>query len=90
MGNGSCTVIANGTLVEDVIQALQSNESNKALARLNLADQILATQSMQTTTENATKFLGYENSTYGIKMQYPSDWQSVRGLAIHPSYNARV
>ena len=28
-----------------------------------------------TTTENATNFLQYENSTYGIKMQYPSDWR---------------
>jgi hypothetical protein len=26
-------------------------------------------------SENATNFLEYENSTYGIKMQYPSDWQ---------------
>jgi hypothetical protein len=24
---------------------------------------------------NATEFLKYENSTYGIKMQYPSDWR---------------
>jgi hypothetical protein len=28
-----------------------------------------------TTIRNATNFLQYENSTYGIKMQYPSDWQ---------------
>jgi hypothetical protein len=28
-----------------------------------------------TTTENTTNFLKYENSTYGIKMQYPSDWR---------------
>ncbi|MFY9798164.1 MAG: hypothetical protein WAJ93_20935, partial [Candidatus Nitrosopolaris sp.] len=28
-----------------------------------------------TTIGNATKFQKYENSTYGIKMQYPSDWQ---------------
>ena len=27
------------------------------------------------TPGNATKFLKYENSTYGIKMQYPSDWR---------------
>ena len=32
-----------------------------------------------TTPGNATNFLEYENSTYGIKMQYPSDWQSVGG-----------
>ena len=30
---------------------------------------------------NATNFLQYENSTYGIKMQYPSDWQSVGGAS---------
>ncbi|MFZ0220508.1 MAG: hypothetical protein WB988_07500 [Candidatus Nitrosopolaris sp.] len=29
----------------------------------------------RTTTKNATNFLQYENSTYGIKMHYPSDWQ---------------
>jgi DUF4097 and DUF4098 domain-containing protein YvlB len=28
-----------------------------------------------TTTENTTNFLKYENSTYGIKIQYPSDWR---------------
>jgi hypothetical protein len=28
-----------------------------------------------TTPGNATNFQEYENSTYGIKMQYPSDWQ---------------
>ena len=28
-----------------------------------------------TTSGNATKFLQYENSTYGIKMLYPSEWQ---------------
>ena len=28
-----------------------------------------------TTPGNATNFLGYENSTYGIKMQYPPDWR---------------
>jgi Flp pilus assembly protein TadD len=31
-----------------------------------------------TTPGNVTKFLEYENSTYGIKMQYPSNW-SVEG-----------
>jgi tetratricopeptide (TPR) repeat protein len=32
-------------------------------------------------SENATNFLQYENSTYGIKMQYPSDWHSVEGAS---------
>jgi hypothetical protein len=34
-----------------------------------------------TTVENATNLLQYENSTYGIKMQYPSDWQSIGGAS---------
>ncbi|MGC1931691.1 MAG: PsbP-related protein [Candidatus Nitrosopolaris sp.] len=34
---------------------------------------------------NETKTLTtYENSTYGIKMQYPSDWQSVEGASNSP------
>jgi hypothetical protein len=55
-------------------------------ARLNLADQQLGASnttnipslSKRTTTVNETaanKLLKYENSTYGIKMQYPSDWR---------------
>jgi hypothetical protein len=28
-----------------------------------------------TTPGNATNLLEYENSTYGIKMQYPPDWR---------------
>jgi hypothetical protein len=38
-------------------------------------DAILDRLGNHTTTENATNFVQYENSTYGIKMQYPSDWQ---------------
>lgn len=34
----------------------------------------VSTQSVQITSGNATKFLEYENSTYGIKMHYPSHW----------------
>ncbi|MGB6594238.1 MAG: hypothetical protein WBE68_22295, partial [Candidatus Nitrosopolaris sp.] len=32
------------------------------------------------TIRNATKLLEYENSTYGIKMKYPSDWR-VKGTS---------
>ncbi|MGA8081799.1 MAG: hypothetical protein WB988_08040 [Candidatus Nitrosopolaris sp.] len=39
---------------------------------------------MHRRSRNATKFLEYDNSTYGIKMQYPSDWR-VEVAAIHPS-----
>jgi hypothetical protein len=46
-----------------------------------------------TTPGNATNFLEYENSTYGIKMHYPSDWQSVGGASnssIVASFNPLV
>jgi hypothetical protein len=33
------------------------------------------TQQSQNQALTATNFLKYENSTYGIKMQYPSDWR---------------
>jgi hypothetical protein len=62
--------------IDDAIQLLQHNHDvNTAVARLKLADQQLRVQSVQTTSGNATKFLQYENSTYGIKMQYPSHWR---------------
>ncbi len=41
-------------------------------------DAILHMLGNNTTPGNATNFLQYENSTYGIKMQYPSDWQCRR------------
>jgi len=61
--------------VDDAIQSLlQNHDVNIALARLKLADQQLAAQSIQTTSGIATKFLEYENPTFGIKtLQYPSD-----------------
>ena len=34
----------------------------------------LAQYALHATTGNATSFLEYENSTYGIKMKYPSTW----------------
>ncbi|HET7148736.1 MAG TPA: PsbP-related protein [Candidatus Nitrosopolaris sp.] len=30
------------------------------------------------TTPNSVHFIVYENSTYGIKMQYPSNWQKIQ------------
>ena len=64
-------------LLEDAIQSLQNNDTSKALIRLNLADQQLGASPnpSKQITANATTFLKYENSTYGIKMQYPSDWR---------------
>ena len=54
----------------------------KAITRLNLADQQLSTL-IQLTSGNATKFLKYENSIYGIQMQYPSDWR-IEGASNSP------
>ncbi|MFZ0511531.1 MAG: hypothetical protein WAM14_07990 [Candidatus Nitrosopolaris sp.] len=71
----SISIQETKVFVDDAIQSLQQyHDMNKALARLNLADQQLGAQSQpaqstQTTTGNATKFLKYENSTYGIKLQ---------------------
>ncbi len=55
---------------------------NKALAidpkntfALTNKDAILHMLGNNTTPGNATNIQEYENSTYGIKMQYPSDWQ---------------
>ena len=61
--------------VRDAIQSLQQNQDvNTAIARLNLADQQLGTL-IQLASGNATNFLKYESSIYGIRMQYPSGWR---------------
>jgi tetratricopeptide (TPR) repeat protein len=52
-------------------------DPNNAFALTN-KDAILHMLGNNTTPGNATNFVEYENSTYGIKMQYPSDW-SVEG-----------
>ncbi|MGC2574341.1 MAG: tetratricopeptide repeat protein, partial [Candidatus Nitrosopolaris sp.] len=44
-------------------------------------DVILHMLGNNTTPGNVTNFLEYDNSTYGIKTQYPSDWQSVEGAS---------
>ncbi|MFZ0510436.1 MAG: hypothetical protein WAM14_02420 [Candidatus Nitrosopolaris sp.] len=69
--------------VDNAIQSLQQNQDvNTAIARLNLADQQLGTL-IQPIPGNATKFLKYANSTYGIQMQYPSGWR-VEGASNSP------
>jgi hypothetical protein len=61
--------------VRDAIQSLQQNQdTSTAIARLNLADQQLGTL-IQLTSGNATNFLKYESSIYGVRMQYPSGWR---------------
>jgi hypothetical protein len=55
-------------------------DPNNTFALTN-KDAILDMLGNNTTPGNATNFLEYENSTYGIKMQYFSDWQSVGGAS---------
>jgi len=54
-------------------------DPNNTFALTN-KDAILNMLGNNTTPGNAN-FLEYENSTYEIKMQYPSDWQSVGGAS---------
>jgi len=49
-------------------------DPNNTFALTN-KDAIILMLGHNTAPGNATNFLQYENSTYGIKMQYPSDWQ---------------
>ena len=55
-------------------------DPNNTFALTN-KDAILHMLGNNTTPGNATNFLQYENSTYGIKIQYPWDWQSVGGAS---------
>ena len=68
--------------VDDAIQSLQQTQDTKtSIALLKLADQRLGT--LIPTVGNATELLNYVNSTYGIKMQYGSDW-GVEGTSSSP------
>ena len=44
----------------------------------------------QPTTITTTNFLTYQNSTYGIKIQYPSDWLYKEGIASNSSVQTIV
>ncbi|MFY9797718.1 MAG: hypothetical protein WAK17_20970 [Candidatus Nitrosopolaris sp.] len=81
---GNSTSIQEAKLyVDDAIQSLQQTQDTKtSIALLKLADQRLGTL-IQPTVANATKLLDYVNSTYGIKMQYGSDW-GVEGTSSSP------
>ena len=81
---GNSTSIQEAKLyVDDAIQSLQQTQDTKtAIALLKLADQRLGTL-IQPNVGNATKLLDYVNSTYGIKMQYGSDW-GVEGTSSSP------
>jgi hypothetical protein len=72
---GNSTSIQEAKLyVDDAIQSLQQTQDTKtSIALLKLADQRLGT--LIPAVGNATKLLDYVNSTYGIKMQYGSDWR---------------
>jgi hypothetical protein len=68
--------------VDDAIQSLQQTQDTKtSIALLKLADQRLGT--LIPTVGNTTELLNYVNSTYGIKMQYGSDW-GVEGTSSSP------
>jgi hypothetical protein len=81
---GNSTSIQEAKLyVDDAIQSLQQTQDTKtSIALLKLADQRLGTL-IQPILGNATKSLDYVNSTYGIKMQYGSDW-GVQGTGSSP------
>ena len=81
---GNSTSIQEAKLyVDDAIQSLQQTQDTKtSIALLKLADQRLGTL-IQPSVGNATKLLDYVNSTYGIKMQYGSDW-GVEGTSSSP------
>jgi hypothetical protein len=80
---GNSTSIQEAKLyVDDAIQSLQQTQDTKtSIALLKLADQRLG--SLIPTVGNATELLNYVNSTYGIKMQYGSDW-GVEGTSSSP------
>ena len=44
------------------------------LATYNLG--CLQAMAQMTTTKTSSNFLTYENSTYGVKIQYPENWQT--------------
>ena len=55
--NGSSTSSGLKSLVEDAVQALQSNDTNKALERMNLADQQLSTAGNSTSIQEVKVFI---------------------------------
>ena len=81
-----CSTFGNYTGAIEFYNKTLAIDPNNTFALTN-KDAILHMLGNNATPGNATNFLQYENSTYGIKMQYPSDWQSVLVLAIHPSFN---
>ncbi|MGC2573353.1 MAG: tetratricopeptide repeat protein [Candidatus Nitrosopolaris sp.] len=65
-------------------------DPNNTLALTN-KDAILHMLGNNTNSGNTTNFLEYENSTYGIKIQYPSDWhvEGASNSSIVASFNPR-
>ena len=81
--NNSTSIQEAKLYVDDAIQSLQQTQDTKtSIALLKLADQRLGSL-IQPAIGNATKLLDYVNSTYGIKMQYGSDW-GVEGTSSSP------
>jgi hypothetical protein len=68
-GDNSCPHAKEHTL--KYCNGYQIGYTTSRNARLNQGPNL----STNYTSPTRTKFLKYENSTYGIKMQYPSDWR---------------
>jgi len=69
--------LGNYTGAIEIYNKTLAIDPNNTFALTN-KDAILHVLGNNTTPGNATNFLEYENSTYGIKMQYPSNW-SIEG-----------
>ena len=79
-----------GILIDDAIQDLMASDIDRALLHLSLANQSLSMPSNKILIANnqtktspfqetiaQDKFLKYENSSYGVSIQHPSNWTFV-------------
>jgi hypothetical protein len=80
--SGSLKVMEIGTIINGrVYQASYSTSPERFLQNLPIIERMLDTLEIVPTNKppaplsvNDVEFLTYENSTYGIKVQYPSNW----------------
>lgn len=81
-------------LVTDAIQNLQNNDINAALTHLSLANQQLEEMNITAspssvgkedaniTGKSTQEFSAYENSSFGIRLQYPANWEKFESAII--------
>ncbi|MGB6593241.1 MAG: tetratricopeptide repeat protein [Candidatus Nitrosopolaris sp.] len=79
LGNKGAALVDLGNYTQAITyfdKALAIDPNDKYALNLKQLAQVTlhTTLPIQTITGNVTKFLEYENSTYGIKIQYPSTW----------------